>query len=435
VEQTARTAPSTPIRVVYDVSVLGFGQYEELARTGVYRLVESLAEALARTEGCKLAFSASEAFRMQANAKRYLSRHHTLGRVPLLTDGWVPMMYGALNTFVEKAIVVRNASLPLRAARRFAMLVNDKITEGREAFPDSLAAKAQIFHSPYWALPDSTKKVPGLKRFLTVHDVIPMTHPEIPSDGGAFLTSVIKTATPDDWIVCVSQSTKDDLLSLKFALDPEKVIVIHEAASEKFFRVSDPDRLAAIKKRYGIPDGPYFVSVCTLERRKNLEHLIRCFHQLVTQQKLDELSLVLVGSKSNSVPAILKIQSELGIPESRLRLTGFVDDADLAPLYSGALGFVYPSFCEGFGLPPLEAMQCGVPVITSNTSSLPEVVGDAGIMVDPKSSDALCEAMLRLHGDTILRNRLARASLERASRFSWKRAADEHLQAYLAAHS
>src|SRR5205823_2310457 len=114
----------------------------------------------------------------------------------------------------------------------------------------------------------------------------------------------------------------------------------------------------------------------------------------------------------------------------RVILTGYVDDADLAPLYSGALAFLFPSLYEGFGLPPLEAMQCGIPVITSNTSSLPEVVGPAGITLDPTDADALCQAILELSHRPSLREQLSLASLAQAQHFSWERSTQQLLDAY-----
>jgi glycosyltransferase involved in cell wall biosynthesis len=124
-----------------------------------------------------------------------------------------------------------------------------------------------------------------------------------------------------------------------------------------------------------------------------------------------------------------------GLPaiRGRIVLTGYVDDADLAPLYRGATAFVYPSLYEGFGLSQLEAMQCGTPVIASNTSSMPEVVGDAGILVDPRDGDALCQAMLDLCRDAPMRARLSERSLARAARFTWERTTREALAAYRAA--
>ena len=121
--------------------------------------------------------------------------------------------------------------------------------------------------------------------------------------------------------------------------------------------------------------------------------------------------------------------------KKRIIITGYIPDEDLAALYSGALAFVYPSFYEGFGLPHLEAMQCGVPVITSNTCSLPEVVGDAGIMVDPTDADALCHSMLEIYNKSSLREAMSLKSIERAKQFSWEKCTQETLAAYKTALS
>jgi glycosyltransferase involved in cell wall biosynthesis len=140
--------------------------------------------------------------------------------------------------------------------------------------------------------------------------------------------------------------------------------------------------------------------------------------------------LVLVGNLGWKYESIF---SELTATEGlrdRIIITGYVSNEDLAALYSDALFFVFPSLYKGFGLPPLEAMQCGVPVITSNTSSLPEVVGDAGIMVNPNDADALCQAMLNIHGNPLLRAQLSSNALERSKQFSWRKSANETIKAY-----
>ena len=121
------------------------------------------------------------------------------------------------------------------------------------------------------------------------------------------------------------------------------------------------------------------------------------------------------------------------ILKNRIVFTGFIPDKYLSAIYSGALAFIYPSLYEGFGLPPLEAMQCGTPVITSNTSSLPEVVGDAGIMINPKDGDALCQAMIDIVKNNKLRNHLSKKGIERTKLFSWKKCADETIKAYRSA--
>ena len=191
--------------------------------------------------------------------------------------------------------------------------------------------------------------------------------------------------------------------------------------------------LEQVRKKFGIPNGPYILSLSTLEPRKNIAQTIRCFVRLLEQEKIDDLSLVLVGSKGWDYDSIFEEIAASPKIRDRIIVTGYAADEDLAPLYSGATMFVYPSFYEGFGLPPLEAMQCGVPVITSNTSSLPEVVGEAGIMVDPHDADELSQAMLKIYNSTDARQRMSLESLEQAQKFSWKRCAEQTIDTYKAA--
>jgi len=170
--------------------------------------------------------------------------------------------------------------------------------------------------------------------------------------------------------------------------------------------------------------------VGTLEPRKNVVHLIRSFAELVRAERIPDLHLVLTGGQGWDYEPIFAEAERLREVRDRIHFTGYADDVDLAPLYSGALAFVYPSLYEGFGLPVLEAMQCGTPVITSSTSSLPEVVGDAGLLVDPQDGAALCQAMLALYEDADRRAELSSRAVARAGRFSWERCAHETVAAY-----
>ncbi len=162
-----------------------------------------------------------------------------------------------------------------------------------------------------------------------------------------------------------------------------------------------------------------------------MDAAIRAFTRAVADGGARDLTLVIAGPAS-AEPGIQSALAEAAQRQARVILAGYVPDEDLATLYGGALAFVYPSLCEGFGLPPLEAMQCGTPVIAGRVASLPEVVGDAGILVDLGDPDALRAAMLRLYRDASLRERLSALSLARASSFSWDRCTRETLAAYRA---
>ena len=208
------------------------------------------------------------------------------------------------------------------------------------------------------------------------------------------------------------------------------------AAAEQFRPAPDDDRAAAVRRRVGLPDGaPYFLSLCTLEPRKNLRHVVRAFAALRETTDADPY-LVLVGSEGWQFEELLEDIAAVGRNAvgrgagGRVIATGFLPDEDLPAVYSGAAAFVYMSLYEGFGLPPLEAMQCGTAVIVSDNSSLPEVVGEAGVLLPADDLDGLVEAMRRVLEDAGHRDRLAAAGLARAALFNWDRCGEQTVTAY-----
>jgi glycosyltransferase involved in cell wall biosynthesis len=323
------------------------------------------------------------------------------------------------------------APLPRRVVRRVLWTAYGGVRAALGAAEHPGVAEGQVYHSPFDPLPRRTGRA---RRFLTVYDVIPLLHPELFTPQIlALMKGVYASLRPGDRVFVSAESTRAELCAL-LPVQPEHVHVVPLAADRAVFHpVDDAEAVARVHARHGIPAGPYLLSLNTLEPRKNLEHAIRAFSAMVRQERIADLSLVLVGARGWKYDGILAALEQPETARDRIILAGFVPDEDLAALYSGALGFVYPSLYEGFGLPPLEAMQCGVPVITSNTSSLPEVVGDAGILLDPRDADVLSQAMLSLYRDAALRGRLAARALARASRFSWERFTRQTLDAYRAA--
>ena len=268
---------------------------------------------------------------------------------------------------------------------------------------------------------------------MTVYDLIPILHPQY-FENYTLLNTIIDGLQKDDWVIAISQKTREDLCNYRKDLDPRRVFVTPLAASDWFYPCRNAATIETVRSKYKIPKGQFILSLCTLEPRKNLAHLIRCFAQLIRQEPLPDLRLVLAGSLGWKFESILaELTGDDETIRGRIILTGRVADEDMAALYSGAVAFAYPSLYEGFGLPPLEAMQCGTPVITSNTSSLPEVVGNAGIMVDPNDADGLCQAMLQLATKTDLHRVMAEKSLAQAKSFSWTLCAEQTLAAYATA--
>ena len=229
-------------------------------------------------------------------------------------------------------------------------------------------------------------------------------------------------------ILALSESARQDIIET-YGILPERVTMIPLAAPAHFAPVTDARDLQRVRHTYGI-DGDYILSVGSIQPRKNLTRLVRAFaslHHERTGVKLPKL--VLVGKQGWLYDETLRAIKESGLGNEIL-LTGYVPEADLPALYSGAICFVYPSYFEGFGLPPLEAMKCGTPVIVGNQTSLPEVVGDAGLLVDPFDEAEITSALAQLIDNRDLRDKLRRKGLERAGQFSWNDTARRTLEVY-----
>jgi glycosyltransferase involved in cell wall biosynthesis len=298
----------------------------------------------------------------------------------------------------------------------------------RVVFPAGLFQRTRfdVFHCPHWIVPpaDCTG---GLPRVFTVYDLIPIVRPEFvdPPHAEYFEQLLNRIDIERDWVVCISEFTRNEFCE-RTGMSLDRVKVAPLAAEDLFRPVTDSDVMAGTRARYGIPEGEYFLCLAAPQPRKNLAHLIQSFFRLLDEQQLPNISLVLAGSKGQGwmYDEIFAAAARSAQHRSRFIFTDFVAEEDLASLYSGAVAFVYPSLYEGFGLPALEAMACGTPVITSNTTSLPEVAGDAALMVSPTDADELCDAMSTIVSDHSLRQELQRRGLARAAQFSWKRCAD-----------
>jgi glycosyltransferase involved in cell wall biosynthesis len=257
---------------------------------------------------------------------------------------------------------------------------------------------------------------------VTVHDLafkrLPRTAPHGTASWLGRLDRALERAAR---VIAVSESTRRDLLELS-DVDPAKVVVIPLGVDPTVFRPSDPGAVSAVRARFGL-SGPYLLSLGGIEPRKNLPNLLGAFSRLSSG-----MPLVIAGSgvEWNPEGANLLVESLQKLPEdvrSRIVRTGYVSEPDKVALMGGAEAFVYPSLYEGFGLPVLEAMACGTPVVTSNLSSLPEVVGDAAILVDPVDPSSIADGIDRVLGDPDVRTRLVRAGRERAEGFTWEKTA------------
>jgi len=258
------------------------------------------------------------------------------------------------------------------------------------------------------------------RKVVTIHDLMPMTHSSHYPDADVdhFVRKVPRIVRDADALVAVSQYTKDALID-RLGADAARITVVHHGVDPRFSR-PDAGTIGAMKARLGLAR-PYLLFVGTAEPRKNLPRLLEAYARLRAEGHAD-LCLVVAGKSAWGSQALRERIARLALQDDVV-LTGPVDAVDLPALYAGAEVFSLPSIAEGFGMPLLEAMACGTPVVASNSTALPEVYGDAAIGVDPLDSDALADAIARIRSDAALRAALVERGLRRAATFSWQASA------------
>ncbi len=419
------------MNVLYDISPLAVGHFHAMARTGVFRYTENLLFELLKLEDVQTTLWSSRNELWNIYGHHYVREHDALESQSLVTFA---------DPVKDRRLAERIMRLGNPPRRRLEGLLSPRrafsywplYLAHRKAATALLQSSGEIDLVHYTYFPSVPEWNGRLRRAYTIYDLVAIRSPELfGAEQDATMRALIDELTPEDVIVCISENTRNDLLAERPDLSKERVFVTPLGASASFAPCTDAARKQAMRKRYGIhPDRPYVLGLATLEPRKNIVQAVRAFAEYVQLQKDRDLQFVLAGGRGWNFDEVFATIDGLGDLRERIVITGYVDDADLAPLYSDALCFVYLSLYEGFGLPVLEAMQCGLPVIASDNSSLPEVVGDAGILVGARDNEAVCAALHRYVSDAQFRRDAAERSLRRASLFSWERCASQTVDAY-----
>ena len=292
---------------------------------------------------------------------------------------------------------------------------------------ETALARPDLVHSPDF--------VPCFRRrwraVITVHDLAFLRFPQVlTAESRRYYGQAARACRSADRVIAVSHNTARDVVDL-LGIPPERVRVVYEAAAPHYRPLADAGEVAAVRQRYGAPDG-YFLFVSTIEPRKNLATLLRAFARLRAASDargVRALRLLVVGRQGWLCEDVFRLARDADLVDA-VRFVGGASAEELLLLYNGALALAYPSLYEGFGLPPLEAMACGTPVLCADTSSLPEVVGDAGLLLPPLDVDAWAGTLARVVSDQGLRLELGRRGLARAALFSWRKAAAETLAVY-----
>jgi glycosyltransferase involved in cell wall biosynthesis len=284
---------------------------------------------------------------------------------------------------------------------------------------------ADLFHAPHYVLPPL---VP-CRSVVTIHDCIHLRFPQYLSSRLAYayaLSSLWVATHRSSRVLTVSEASKRDILRY-FRVPEGKIDVIYNAIDERFGEAPDEEEVARVRERYQLND-PFILYAGNIKPHKNLERLIEAFHML-RRGNLEHVKLLIIGDEISKYATLRRAVHKYKL-HKHVRFFGFVPDRMLAVLYRLARVFVFPSLYEGFGLPPLEAMASGTPVVTSNVSSLPEVVGDAAVLIDPYRPDAIADAVTRVLTDPALHEELRQRGLQRVRDFSWERSVRRVRQIY-----
>lgn len=327
------------------------------------------------------------------------------------------MPVSVVDDFAQANVTVRR--LPFSRYRKFLPFAYSHVLLAAFLTRDQL----DVFHAPANVMPLSYNR----PTVVTVHDLAIYEHPEwFPSQGTSTRLLVPQTLKKSVAIIAVSQATKQDIRTV-FKVSPKKITVIPEAADTATLQLRD--RKADVRKVYKLPK-KFIVYVGTIDPRKNLVVLIQAWQRLLQRQPtvVSNTALVIAGGVGYRGKDLLDLLRKLRIPS--IRLLGYIPHNHKIQLMSEASAFVFPTLYEGFGLPVLEAMQLGTPVITTGTSSIPEIVGSAALLHSPEDVDALAEHIRTVLTKPAVAKKMSAAGKKQAKLFSWKRAAQETLAVY-----
>ena len=276
--------------------------------------------------------------------------------------------------------------------------------------------RPDLFHSPHYVLPPAIL----CRSVVTIHDCIHLMFPQYLPNRAAYAyvkASMWSAARRSHRILTVSEASKRDILHF-FNVPPDKIVVVYNSIDECFRATPAEEEVARVRERYQL-DHRFVLYVGNIKPHKNLVRLIEAFDRL-RRGGFDDLKLLIIGDEISKLPALRRAVHKHKL-HKHVRFLGFLPTETLAILYRLAALFVFPSLYEGFGLPPLEAMASGTPVVTSNISSLPEVVGDAAMLIDPYDVDSIVDGIRRVLSNPTLANELRSRGIERAREFSWER--------------
>lgn len=397
-------------KIIFDATVLVDGDDLKEERRGIYYVAKNLllemcrqnkSEIILYASGCKMAGLPKVIADLHLFVKPYRS-------VPVFGK----MLHKAM-TFCRKkrmlpdsnGILKSFCSLAIFILAAFSSIYFSCLNIGLKYGEDT------VFFSPRTSAPWFINRQKAVKKYVVLYDLIPVLFKNREMLRWGWFAYLLRTLNGDDTYFAISENTKKDFCKYSSKVDPERVLVTPLAAGDEFSPQVSSEARSRLLSKYGIPaDKRYVLAVGGLDPRKNAARIVRSFIAFKEKNKIDDLILVVSSCRENKDDGVVLYRS-------------YIDGKDLPLLYSNAEWFVFTSQYEGFGLPPLEAMQCGCPVIASNNSSIPEVVGDAGLLIDWNSDEQHIDAFEKYYFDESLRNENRNKGLSRVGMFSWERTA------------
>ena len=287
---------------------------------------------------------------------------------------------------------------------------------------------AELLHSPHYVLPLFCRK----RSIVTIHDCIHLLFPQYLPNRAAYQyarTMMGHAIRRSDLVLTVSEASRRDILRFYPRADPDRLQVIPNAIDDAILDAPGEEEMERVQERYQIR-GRFVLYAGNIKPHKNLQRLVAAFGLIKQRSGHEDVKLLIIGDEINRYGALRRSVEAAGVRQD-VRFFGFVPTQTLSALYRLASVFAFPSLYEGFGLPPLEAMACGTPVVTSRISSLPEVVGDAALLVDPYSTEDIADALERVLGDETLRAELSTRGRARVKQFSWERSVEAIHSGYM----
>ena len=419
------------IKLIFNASILSYDYQKTSSRSGIFFVAWNILQEMLKHDDIEIYFYASRS--LMYGLKNFKESNPKYANIPILGK-FTPINYflGILEYWKYNCRKLDKKDNLFKKIVRFVTIRILRMAYKHKCIDKSLKIelnKYSVFFSPDNAAPKDILEYPQIKKFTFLHDAIPIVLKDYffqMKISTSWFKDVYDALNKNDYYFTNSEHTKQDFLKYCDNLNPEHITTTLLGANEKFYQVTDENVIKSIKKKYNIPEDKKFVfSLCTLEPRKNLIFAVKNFVKFIKENNIDDLIFVMGGGHWQLFLETLNKELDgLGEYKNKIISTGYIDDDDLAALYSASEMFVYTSLYEGFGMPVLEAMQCGCACITSNVTSIPEVIGDAGIQINPKSDEEMVEAYKKMYYDKDFKDECRKKALERAKLFSWKKCTD-----------